>query len=61
LVVGRIAEALAQAEGQTFAEAGHVPHLSHPEEHARVVTSFIERVAGAERAAGATSTKPAIG
>lgn len=42
LVVDRIAEALPHAERQTFAEAGHVPHLSHPEEHVRAVTSFIK-------------------
>lgn len=49
LVVGRIAEALAQAERHTFAEAGHVPHLSHPEEHVRVAMDFIEGTALAER------------
>ncbi|WP_420404223.1 alpha/beta fold hydrolase [Nisaea sp.] len=45
LVVDRIADALAQAERYTFAEAGHVPHLSHPEEHVRVVAGFIQGAA----------------
>ncbi len=45
LVVDRIAEALARAERHTFPEAGHVPHLSHPEEHVRVVASFIQGAA----------------
>jgi pimeloyl-ACP methyl ester carboxylesterase len=44
-VVDRIAGALAQAERHTFAEAGHVPHLSHSEEHIRVVTSFVQGTA----------------
>jgi pimeloyl-ACP methyl ester carboxylesterase len=42
VVVDRIASALKQAERHTFAEAGHVPHLSHSEEHLRVVASFIQ-------------------
>lgn len=45
LVVDRIAGALARAGRHTFAEAGHVPHLSHPEEHVRLVTGFIDGVA----------------
>lgn len=47
LVVDRIAAALPAAERRTFAQAGHVPHLSHPEEHARVVTGFIQGAASA--------------
>jgi pimeloyl-ACP methyl ester carboxylesterase len=49
LVVSRIARALPKAERQTFFGAGHVPHLSHPEEHVRVVMSFIERAAAVQR------------
>jgi pimeloyl-ACP methyl ester carboxylesterase len=45
VVVERIAGALAQAERHTFAEAGHVPHLSHSEEHIRVVAGFIQGAA----------------
>ena len=43
LVVGRIAEVLPEAKRYTYAGAGHVPHLSHPEEYLDTVTSFIKR------------------
>ncbi len=49
LVVGRIAGALPNAERQMLVEAGHVPHLSHPEEQVRVVRSFIQSAAAVER------------
>ncbi|HSV53810.1 MAG TPA: alpha/beta hydrolase [Burkholderiaceae bacterium] len=42
LVVDRIAAALPGAGRRTFADAGHVPHLSHPEEYVRVATRFIQ-------------------
>lgn len=42
MVVDRIARALESPERQTFADAGHVPHRTHPDEYARVVTSFIQ-------------------
>jgi len=42
LVVDRIAAVMPQATLRTFAGAGHVPHLSHPEEYVRVVTEFVE-------------------
>jgi pimeloyl-ACP methyl ester carboxylesterase len=45
VVVERIAGALAQAERHTFTDAGHVPHLSHSEEHIRVVNGFIQSAA----------------
>lgn len=45
LVVGRIARSLPQAATRTYAGAGHVPHLSHPEEYVRVVTAFIKGAA----------------
>ena len=41
LVVEEVARALPKALRRTFPEAGHVPHASHPEEYAEVVTSFI--------------------
>jgi pimeloyl-ACP methyl ester carboxylesterase len=44
-VVDRIAGALAHVERHTFAEAGHVPHLSHSDEHIHVVTSFVQGAA----------------
>jgi pimeloyl-ACP methyl ester carboxylesterase len=40
-VVDRIAAVMPQATRRTFAGAGHVPHLSHPEEYVRVVTEFV--------------------
>ena len=40
LVVGEIARVLSQAITKTFAWAGHVPHLSHPDEYVAAVTSF---------------------
>jgi pimeloyl-ACP methyl ester carboxylesterase len=43
LVVDRIATTMPHAKMLTYAGAGHVPHLSHPEEYVRVVTEFIER------------------
>jgi pimeloyl-ACP methyl ester carboxylesterase len=43
LVVNRVATAMPHAKMHTYAGAGHVPHLSHPEEYVRVVTEFIER------------------
>jgi pimeloyl-ACP methyl ester carboxylesterase len=45
LVVGRVAAAMPQAKMRTCAGAGHVPHLSHPEEYVQVVTEFIEECA----------------
>ncbi|MBI1873533.1 MAG: alpha/beta hydrolase [Acidobacteria bacterium] len=40
LVVRQIAQMLPQAVTMTFAGAGHVPHLSHPDEYVGAVTSF---------------------
>lgn len=42
LVVGRVAAALPHAKTWTYAGAGHVPHLSHPEDYVRVVLEFIK-------------------
>jgi pimeloyl-ACP methyl ester carboxylesterase len=41
-VVDRIAAMMPHARRKTYAGAGHVPHLSHPEEYVRVVTEFLE-------------------
>jgi pimeloyl-ACP methyl ester carboxylesterase len=41
-VVDRIAAMMPHARLKTYAGAGHVPHLSHPEEYVRVVTGFLE-------------------
>lgn len=48
LVVDRIASVMPRAERRTYAGAGHVPHLSHPDEYVRVVTEFVH---GGDRAA----------
>jgi pimeloyl-ACP methyl ester carboxylesterase len=45
LVVGRIAGALSYASVHTYAGAGHVPQLSHPDEYLRVVGRFIAAIA----------------
>ena len=47
LVVNQIAAMMPQATRQTYAGAGHVPQLSHPEEYVRVVTEFLKGRAGA--------------
>jgi pimeloyl-ACP methyl ester carboxylesterase len=41
LVVERVAAATPKAKVHTYSGAGHVPHLSNPEEYVRVVTGFI--------------------
>ena len=46
LVANRIAAMMPQATRHTYAGAGHVPHLSHPEEYVRVVTEFLKGSAG---------------
>ncbi|HJU75877.1 MAG TPA: alpha/beta hydrolase [Gemmatimonadaceae bacterium] len=45
LVAGRLARALSHAVRQTYPGAGHVPHLSHPENYVRVITEFIQGAA----------------
>ncbi len=40
-IVDRIASAMPTASSWTYAGAGHVPHQSHPEEYARVVSEFV--------------------
>lgn len=40
LVVDRIATVMPRAAVRTYAGAGHVPHLSHPDEYARTVAEF---------------------
>jgi len=42
LVIRRIASALPRAALRTYAGAGHVPHVSHPEEYVRVLTEFVK-------------------
>jgi pimeloyl-ACP methyl ester carboxylesterase len=42
LVVRQIAQRIPQAVTRTFPGAGHVPHLSHPDEYVATVTSFAD-------------------
>jgi pimeloyl-ACP methyl ester carboxylesterase len=43
-ILNRIAAVLPAARRHTFEDAGHVPHLTHPDEYARVVMGFIDAV-----------------
>lgn len=43
-IQARLAAALPRARRHTFADAGHVPHLSHPDEFAKVVKEFLDEV-----------------
>lgn len=45
LVVDRIATVMPRASLRTYPGAGHVPHLSHPNEYVRVVTEFANSLA----------------
>jgi pimeloyl-ACP methyl ester carboxylesterase len=46
-IVEQIADAVPRAQRHVFRGAGHVPHLSHPDDYALVIGSFISGVAGA--------------
>lgn len=46
MVVDRLAQALPRAKRHVFPQAGHVPHLSHPQEYVTVVAGFISQAAG---------------
>lgn len=39
-VLDRLATALPHAQRHTFDGAGHIPHVTHPQEYARVLTGF---------------------
>ncbi|MER7395257.1 alpha/beta hydrolase [Streptomyces sp. NPDC000151] len=51
-VLERLAAVMPQAQRQTFEGAGHIPHVTHPQEYTTVLTGFI-------RAAGADGPPPA--
>jgi pimeloyl-ACP methyl ester carboxylesterase len=40
-IVDKIAAAVPQVQQYTFRGAGHVPHVTHPDDYVRVVTEFI--------------------
>lgn len=41
-ITARLVEALPQAATHTFEGAGHIPHVTHPEAYARVLTAFVD-------------------
>jgi pimeloyl-ACP methyl ester carboxylesterase len=43
-IMTKLAAALPWAETRTYAEAGHVPHLSHPAEYAATLAAFVAAV-----------------
>jgi len=43
-IVARLGELLPHARRHTFADAGHIPHRTHPDEYARVVAAFLDDV-----------------
>ncbi|MDW4909705.1 alpha/beta hydrolase [Streptomyces sp. ADMS] len=42
-IIARLSGALPQARTHTFEGAGHIPHVTHPDDYARLVTDFIEK------------------
>jgi len=40
-IVAQIARAMPRARVHTFPDAGHVPHVSHPDEYLKVLTQFL--------------------
>jgi pimeloyl-ACP methyl ester carboxylesterase len=40
-IMSKLAGAIDEAERLTFSGAGHVPHLTHPDDYVRTVTEFI--------------------
>lgn len=53
MVAERLAPALPHVSRHTFPQAGHVPHMTHPEEYVRVVSDFIRGAAIPPAASGA--------
>ena len=45
-ILDRIGAVLPAARQYTFEDAGHVPHLTHPDEYVRVVAGFVATVEG---------------
>jgi len=52
MVVDLLAQALPHAKRHQYPNAGHVPHVSHPQEYVPVVAGFIHQVAGQPAATG---------
>lgn len=53
MVAERVAQALPHVSRHLFAQAGHVPHMSHPEEYVRVASDFIRGTATPRAASAA--------
>jgi pimeloyl-ACP methyl ester carboxylesterase len=55
-VLERLAATLPRAERHRFPDAGHLPHVTHPDEYLDAVTAFASRVAGHRTATVPTAT-----
>ncbi|MGW2718442.1 alpha/beta fold hydrolase [Streptomyces sp. NPDC001492] len=44
-IVGRLSAVLPQARTHTFEGAGHIPHVTHPDDYVDLVTGFVEEAA----------------
>ena len=42
-VIGKLAEALPRVETLTFPDAGHIPHVTHPDAYVEATTAFIRK------------------
>ncbi|MFP3992607.1 alpha/beta hydrolase, partial [Streptomyces sp. E11-3] len=51
-VLDRLASVLPHAQRQTFEGAGHIPHVTHSQDYANVVTRFIRAAGAGEPAPG---------
>ncbi|MGW7622106.1 alpha/beta fold hydrolase [Streptomyces antimycoticus] len=52
MVLERLAAALPQAQRKIFEGAGHIPHVTHPQEYTAVLTEFIRAAEAGEHAPG---------
>ncbi len=44
-IVAKVAQAMPQAQVYVYEDAGHVPHVSHPDKYVQTLTSFLATVA----------------
>jgi pimeloyl-ACP methyl ester carboxylesterase len=42
MVLDKLAAVLPNATRKTFAGAGHIPHVTHPQEYVAAITEFID-------------------
>ena len=52
VVLKKVASALPHAQHHVYAGAGHVPHLTHPDEYVRVLTRFVSGSTSSDRPSG---------